>query len=220
MLQLILMKTKHFSWNDGIQTVVNNDKDFDDRMKIYFIPNYNVSLAERIIPAADISLQISLAGTEASGTGNMKLMMNGAVTLGTYDGANIEICREAGEENNYIFGLKEDEVCKLKNTYNPKTIYENTPWIKDVVDTLVSGKFGERYGFKDVYDSLINDENSDRYLVLADLEDYIKCLIKALKDYKESDRFSEKCLMNISSCAYFSSDRTVREYAQDIWFKE
>ena len=205
---------------NNVAAVINNDKDIDGRIKIHFIPDYNVSLAERIIPAADISLQISLAGTEASGTGNMKLMMNGAVTLGTYDGANIEICREAGEENNYIFGLRENEVIALKGDYNPKKRYEETSFIKDVVDTLVSGKFGERYGFMDVYESLINDENPDRYMVLADLMAFTDCLINALADYENKELFSKKCLMNISNCAYFSSDRTIKEYAEDIWFKE
>jgi starch phosphorylase len=205
---------------NNVARVINNDKDVNEKIKIYFIPNYNVSLAEKLIPAADISLQISLAGTEASGTGNMKLMMNGAVTLGTYDGANIEICREAGEENNYIFGLREDDVSRLKTNYNPKRIYDDTPWLKDIVDTLVSGKFGERYGFKDIYDSLINDDNPDRFMVLYDLGAFIECLVKALKNSEYKDDFSNKSLMNISSCSYFSSDRTVREYAEDIWFKD
>ena len=205
---------------NNVATVINNDTDTAGKIKIYFLPNYNVSLAEKLIPAADISLQISQAGTEASGTGNMKLMMNGAVTLGTYDGANIEICREAGEENNYIFGLRENEVNSLKVNYNPKKLYENTPVIKEAVDTLVSGKFGERYGFMDVYESLINAENPDRYMVLADLTSFISCLIDALNDFKNDKYFNKKSLMNIANSAYFSSDRTIREYAEDIWFKE
>ncbi len=205
---------------NSISKVINGDYDIGDRLKVVFVPNYNVSVAEKIIPAADISLQISLAGTEASGTGNMKLMMNGAVTLGTYDGANIEICEKAGEENNYIFGLREYEVNTLKGEYDPEKIYNDDPEIRAVVDTLVSGKFGERYGFKDIYDSLINGENPDRYMVLADLKAYIQCLEKALGDYKQTELFSAKCLMNIANSSYFSSDRTVREYAEDIWFKD
>ena len=205
---------------NNVSSVINNDKDIDDRIKIHFIPNYNVSLAEKIIPASDISLQISLAGTEASGTGNMKLMMNGAVTLGTYDGANIEICNEAGEDNNYIFGMREEQVSRLKGSYNPEKLYKETPLIKDVVDTLVSGKFGERYGFLDIYDSLINAHNPDKYMVLADLEAYLETLTKALENYKDSESFNKKCLMNIANSAYFSSDRTVKEYAGDIWFKD
>ena len=203
-----------------VSSVINKDPDINGRIRVFFFPDYNVSLAEKIIPAADISLQISLAGTEASGTGNMKLMMNGAVTLGTYDGANIEICREAGIENNYIFGMREDKVRELREVYDPEEIYNTCPHIKEIVDTLVSGKFGERYGFKDIYDSLINDENPDRYMVLADLEEYISCLEKALYDYEEKGEFTKKSLINIASSSYFSSDRTVKEYADDIWFKQ
>ena len=204
---------------NNISCVINSDPNVNGRLKVLFIADYNVSLAEKIIPAADISLQISLAGTEASGTGNMKFMMNGAVTLGTYDGANIEICNEAGEDNNYIFGLRENEVTSLKDNYSPKKIYYSNPEIKDIVDSLVSGKFGERYGFKDIYDSLINDEQPDRYMVLADLESFIERLKNCVYDSRDKESFSKKCLMNIAHSAYFSADRTVREYAEDIWFK-
>lgn len=203
---------------NNVSYVINKDPDIDGKIKVYFFPDYKVSLAEKIIPAADISLQISLAGTEASGTGNMKLMMNGAVTLGTYDGANIEICREAGEDNNYIFGMREDQVSELKSVYDPKDIYETDDEIKSIVDTLVSGKFGERYEFKDVYDSLINDADADRYMVLADLKEFISCLETVLKDTADETEFTKKCLMNIAHSSFFSSDRTVKEYAEDIWF--
>lgn len=205
---------------NNISAVINNDIDVHGKLKVIFLPNYNVSLAEKIIPASDISLQISLAGTEASGTGNMKFMMNGAVTLGTYDGANIEICQKAGEENNYIFGLREDDVARLKGSYSPKDIYGGNSEIKDVVDSLVSGHFGERYGFKDIYDSLLNDKNPDRYMVLADLMSFIDAIKSAVEDWEDKEKFSRKSLMNIANSAYFSSDRTVREYAEDIWFKE
>ena len=204
---------------NNVSKVINNDPDTNDKLKVVFLPDYNVSLAEKIIPAADVSLQISLAGTEASGTGNMKFMMNGAVTLGTYDGANIEICQKAGEDNNYIFGLRENEVNELKGKYSPKSIYENNSDIKDVVDTLVSGKFGERYGFKDIYDSLINGEEPDRYILLADFESFIDKLKTCVYDTTDKESFSKKCLMNIANSAYFSADRTVKEYAEDIWFK-
>lgn len=203
-----------------VSKVINNDPEIKGKIKVIFIPNYNVSLAEKIIPATDISLQISQAGTEASGTGNMKFMMNGAVTLGTYDGANIEICREAGEENNYIFGLRVDEVTSLKENYSPNDIYNANPDIKEVVDSLVSGRFGERYGFKDIYDSLLNGENPDRYMVLADFKAFTEALETAIRDAENKDDFSRKSLINIANSAYFSSDRTVREYAEDIWFKE
>ena len=205
---------------NNVARVINNDPDINGKLKVIFLPNYNVSLAEKIIPAADISLQVSLAGTEASGTGNMKFMMNGAVTLGTFDGANIEICEKAGEDNNYIFGMREDEVSLLKNSYSPELIYNQNPEIKDVVDSLVSGRFGERYGFKDIYDSLLNDSNPDRYMVLADLMSFIDTLKRAVKDTANKEDFTKKSLKNIANSSYFSSDRTVREYAEDIWFKE
>ena len=205
---------------NNVARVINNERDIDGKLKVVFIPNYNVSSAEIIIPAADISLQTSLAGTEASGTGNMKFMMNGAVTLGTYDGANIEICENAGEENNYIFGMREEEADNLKLLYDPKKIYNENPDIKTVVDTLVSGKFGERYGFKDIYDSLINDDNPDKYMVLGDLQAFINCLERAIYDSEDKDTFARKCLMNIAGSSYFSADRTVQEYAEDIWFKD
>ena len=203
-----------------VSKVINNDSDIKGKLKVIFIPDYNVSLAEKIIPATDISLQISQAGTEASGPGNMKFMMNGAVTLGTYDGANIEICREAGEEDNYIFGLRVDEVANLKENYSPNDIYNSTPEVKEVVDSLVSGRFGERYGFKDIYDSLLNVENPDRYMVLADFKAFTETLETAVRDTENKDNFWRKSLINIANSAYFSSDRTVKEYAEDIWFKE
>lgn len=205
---------------NNVSRAINNDASVNKKIKVFFIPNYNVSLAEKIIPAADISLQISLAGTEASGTGNMKLMMNGALTLGTYDGANIEICQEAGESNNYIFGMREDAVSNLKGKYDPKKIYDENSDIKELVDTLVNGKFSDRYGFKDIYDSLINDENPDRYMVLGDLKAFIQCLENALSDFKNSENVTKKALVNIANSAFFSSDRTVCEYAEDIWLKD
>lgn len=205
---------------NNISAVINNDTAIANRLKVVFMPDYNVSLAEKIIPAADISLQISLAGTEASGTGNMKFMMNGAVILGTYDGANIEICKEAGEDNNYIFGLGENEVSLLKDNYSPELIYNSNPEIKDVVDSLVSGRFGERYEFKDIYDSLLNDANPDRYMVLADMMNFIDTMKKAVKETVKKEEFTKKCLMNIANSSFFSADRTVKEYAEDIWFKD
>jgi starch phosphorylase len=203
-----------------VSKIINSDPDVKNKLNVIFLPNYNVTLAEKIIPATDISLQISLAGTEASGTGNMKFMMNGAVTLGTYDGANIEICQKAGEENNYIFGLRENEVRELKGKYSPKTIYESDPEIKEIVDTLVNGRFADKYEFKDIYDSLINDRDPDKYMVLADLKSFIKTVKLAVADSKRNEEFNQKRLINIAESAYFSSDRTIREYAEDIWFKD
>lgn len=198
---------------------INTDETIHDKIKIVFCQNYNVSYAQKIIPAADISMQLSLAGTEASGTGNMKFMLNGAVTLGTYDGANIEICEKAGRENNYIFGMREDEVKKIKGQYNSHDFYENSQTIQRLVDCLINTTFAKENEFRDIYDSLLNEKDGDRFMVLADLENFINVSEKALNDYKDSLSFSKKCLMNIGSAAYFSSDRTVEEYAEDIWFK-
>ncbi|MBQ7294938.1 MAG: glycogen/starch/alpha-glucan family phosphorylase [Clostridia bacterium] len=202
-----------------VAKTINSDEKVKRKIKVVFCENYNVSYAEKIIPAADISMQLSLAGTEASGTGNMKFMLNGAVTLGTYDGANIEICEKAGEENNYIFGMREDEVRERKLRYCPKDYYEGNEEIKKLIDTLVDGTFGEENSFYDIYDSLLNTHDADRFMVLADLSDLIATAEKALADYKDEIGFGRKCLMNIGSAAYFSSDRTVREYAEEIWFK-
>ncbi len=202
-----------------VAEVINSDEEIKGRIKIVFCENYNVTYAQKIIPAADVSMQLSLAGTEASGTGNMKFMMNGAVTLGTYDGANIEICEKAGEENNYIFGMREDEVREKKPSYIPGELYKRNIEIKKLVDTLIDGTFGEKNSFCDIYDSLINIRDADRFMVLADLGDLIDVAVSAARDYNDKILFGRKCLMNIGSSYYFSSDRTVREYAEEIWFK-
>ncbi len=202
-----------------VADVINSDETVSGKIKVVFCENYNVTYAQKIIPAADVSMQLSLAGTEASGTGNMKFMLNGAVTLGTYDGANIEICEKAGEENNYIFGMREDEVSTRKESYNPRDIYASSSEIKRLVDTLIDGTFGKEGEFYDIYDGLLNTHDADRFMVLADICDLITVSEKAAKDYKNNISFGRKCLMNIGSSAYFSSDRTVKEYAEDIWFK-
>lgn len=197
---------------------INADNQTNSLLKVVFLPNYNVSLAEKIIPATDISEQISLAGKEASGTSNMKFMMNGAVTLGTYDGANIEIVQKAGEENNYIFGLREEEVRRLSENYDPLDEYEKNESVKKVVDTLIDATFlDEESGtFDDIYTSLIDE---DRYMVLKELPSYIEAKLKAISDTADKASFFKKALINTASSADFSSDRTVREYSRDIWFK-
>lgn len=202
-----------------VAKTVNNDEDMAGKLRIVFCENYNVSYAQKIIPAADVSLQLSLAGTEASGTGNMKFMLNGAVTLGTYDGANIEICEKAGEENNYIFGMREGEVREKKGCYSPAEIYEGNETVKQIVDTLIDGTFGRENEFCDIYDSLLKVHDADRFMVLADLIDFINTGIRVAEEYKNPLEFGRKSLINTASAAYFSSDRTVREYAQEIWFK-
>ena len=201
-----------------VSCVINNDPEVNEKLKVVFVENYNVSYAEKIIPAADISLQISQAGTEASGTGNMKLMMNGALTLGTYDGANIEIVELASRGNNYIFGLEEAAVNSLKKEYNPRKFYDSNKDIKMVVDTLIDGSFGIPDEFRDVYNSLLCDNNPDRFMVLADFMSFCETALIAIKDYEDTHCFFKKAVENISSSAFFSSDRTISEYAENIWF--
>ena len=201
---------------------INADPDVKDLMRVVFVHNYNCSYAEHIIPAADISEQISPAGTEASGTGNMKLMLNGAVTLGTFDGANVEIVQEAGEENNYVFGYSVDDLNALRPRYNPKAIYDYEPRVRRVVDALIDGTFSDSNTgvFTDLHRSLLfgNDwQKPDYYFVLQELLPYIDRKTDALNDYKDIRAFSRKCIINTASAGKFSSDRTIRQYADEIW---
>ena len=206
-----------------IAKLVNNDPATKDKLKVIFVQNYNVSYAEKLIPAADISEQISTAGLEASGTGNMKFMLNGAVTLGTYDGANVEIVEEAGWENDYIYGARVEELAVIRPTYNPKEkIYYKNERVKRVVNTLVDGTFndGDTGMFGELFNSLINGASwhrPDNYFLLTDLEGYVDTKLRALYDYKDRNTFSKKCWMNIASAGKFSSDRTVRQYAEELW---
>ncbi|MDL2253285.1 glycogen/starch/alpha-glucan phosphorylase [Ruminococcaceae bacterium OttesenSCG-928-I18] len=193
-----------------------------EKIRVYFVPDYNVSMAERMIPAAELSEQISTAGTEASGTGNMKLMMNGAPTLGTYDGANVEIVQQAGEENNYIFGARVEELEKLGDAYNPMTIYKKDPSVRRVLDTLVDGSLDDDGTgmFEELYRSLLYGKvwhRPDQYFLLLDFPDYVKTKLRANADYSDERAFQRKCLLNIAACGMFSSDRTVQQYAQEIW---
>ena len=199
---------------------INSDEAMRDKLQVVFVQNYNCSYAEHIIPAADVSEQISPAGTEASGTGNMKFMLNGAVTLGTYDGANIEIVDAAGEENNYIFGARVEELANIE--YNPMDIYNSNPDIKRVLDTLVDGTFSDNGTgvFRELYNSILYGASwhkPDHYYVLLDFMPYIEAKLRANREYKDSVEFSRKCMMNVCSAGRFSSDRTVREYADEIW---
>ena len=193
-----------------------------DRMRVVFVHNYNCSYAEHIIPAADVSEQISPAGTEASGTGNMKLMLNGAVTLGTYDGANIEIVREAGKENNYIFGYTVEELNAKRGSYNAKAIYDYEPRVRRVVDTLIDGTFSDDNSgaFADLHRALLlgaSWHKPDNYFVLLELLPYIERKLQANRDYRDRLAFGRKCLLNVAAAGPFSSDRTIREYAEQIW---
>ena len=203
---------------------INNDPELNDKIKIVFLEDYKVSLAEKIIPAAEVSEQISTAGKEASGTGNMKLMVNGALTIGTLDGATIEIVEEAGEENNFIFGLKADEVDRL-NSYgksNPFEEYHVVEGLKKVVDQLIDGTYYDNHKglFKEIHASLLNGvegSKPDQYYVLKDFAAYRVTQNKLQNTYKDKRKWAQMMLMNIANSGKFSSDRTIREYAEDIW---
>lgn len=210
-------------WINMIADRVNSDPETKDRLKVVFVQNYNCSWAEKIIPAADISEQISPAGTEASGTGNMKLMLNGAVTLGTFDGANVEIVEEAGLENNYIFGATVEELEKIKTTYDPKKIYSSNALLRRALDTLTDGTFPDDDGaLKELHDAILKGASwhkPDHYFVLKDFESYYETKLKAIRDAEAADTsFAKKCLMNIAHAGKFSSDRTIRQYAKEIWY--
>jgi len=202
---------------NNIAQVVNNDPIIGDKLKIVYIENYRVSLAEKVIPAADLSEQISTAGTEASGTGNMKFMLNGALTIGTLDGANVEMREEMGADNIFIFGMTVPEVAKLwADGYKPEEYYKRIPELKQVIDMISGGFFSPENPdlFKDIYNSLMYD---DRYALFADFESYISCQDRVSELYKDSKEWTKKCVHNIAASGKFSSDRTIREYAKDIW---
>lgn len=197
---------------------VNNDPEISKYMKIVFIENYGVSSAEVIIPAADVSEQISLAGKEASGTSNMKFMINGALTLGTLDGANVEIDQLVGEENDVIFGLKTPEVEALKRagTYSPWDLYHSKPEIKKIMDSLVNGTWHPNHDeLRVIFDEMMY--RNDEYLSLLDLDSYIAASLKMDEKYADKKGWARSCLINISKAGYFSSDRTIEQYVQDIW---
>ena len=200
--------------------LINHDPDIAGRIRVVFVQNYNCSYAERIIPAADISEQISPAGLEASGTGNMKLMLNGAVTLGTLDGANVEIAEEAGAENNYIFGMTVDDIDRVRGSYDPKGIYDGNESLRRIVDTLIDGTVPTDDGLRELHSSLLYSagwSRADNYYVLLDYPAYREAKLRAIYDWADSAAFGRKCLWNIASAGKFSSDRTVQEYARDIW---
>ena len=203
-----------------VAKMINSDMKGADKMKVVFVQNYNCSYAEHIMPAADISEQISPAGTEASGTGNMKLMLNGAVTLGTLDGANVEIAQEAGMENEYIFGHTVEQLNELRHNYHPRDIYNSNPDLRRALDTMVNGTVETDTDLHTLYRSLldeVNGEQPDRYYILADYGSYIEAKLRANRDYADRLAFGRKCLMNVASSAKFSSDRTIAQYAEEIW---
>ena len=205
-----------------IAAKVNADPETSDRLKVVFVQNYNCSWAEKIIPAADVSEQISPAGTEASGTGNMKLMLNGAVTLGTFDGANVEIVEQAGRENNYIFGATVEELNAIKGSYDPKALYESDPTIARALDALTDGTFLDPDGaLKELKSAILAGASwhaPDHYFVLYDFAAYMRAKLAANRDYAADPRgFARKCLVNVASAGPFSSDRTIAQYAREIW---
>jgi starch phosphorylase len=200
-----------------IAEVINNDPIVRERLKVVFIPNYRVSLAERIIPAADLSEQISLAGTEASGTGNMKLQLNGALTIGTLDGANIEIREEVGEENIFIFGLTADQVEQRRGSYHPWDVYNSDEEIRRALKLIEADFFSmlEPGIFRPILNALL--DGGDHYMLLADLRDYIEAQARVDALYRDQPRWLEKAILNVARAGKFSSDRAVQEYAADIW---
>ncbi|XP_072485922.1 glycogen phosphorylase, liver form [Notamacropus eugenii] len=204
----------------SVADVVNNDPVVGSKLKVIFLENYRVSLAEKVIPATDLSEQISTAGTEASGTGNMKFMLNGALTIGTMDGANVEMAEEAGEENLFIFGMRVDDVAALDSKgYDAKEYYEKLPELKLVIDQIDNGYFSPKQPdlFKDIISMLFYH---DRFKVFADYESYVKCQEKVSELYMNSKEWTRMVVKNIAASGKFSSDRTIKEYARDIWSME
>ena len=202
---------------NSIAEVVNQDPQIKGKLMVVFLPNYRVSLAEKIIPATDLSEQISTAGKEASGTGNMKFALNGALTIGTLDGANIEIKEEVGDENIFIFGLKADEVTKVRNAgYNPREFYEKSSELKGVMDLIASGFFSpENPGlFQPIYDTLMNH---DEYMLMADFDAYLECQEKVSELYRDQTKWTRMAILNVARMGKFSSDRSIQEYCDDIW---
>ena len=201
---------------NNVATTIDSDAQIRSRMKVIFVPDYRVTVAECLIPASDVSNQISTAGYEASGTSNMKFMMNGALTIGTRDGATIEMAEEAGEENFYLFGLTADQVATNRSWYNPRWHYDNEPETHAAIDLITSGHFNrnEPAAFKPIVDSLLN---GDHYMVLADLQAYLSAHQGLVDLYRNRDEWARRAILNIAGSGKFSSDRTIAEYAADIW---
>lgn len=210
-----------------IGKLVEQDDDTKDLIKVVFVQNYNVSYAEKLVAAADISEQISTAGTEASGTGNMKFMLNGTVTLGTFDGANVEIVEEAGEENNYVFGARVEELEEIMPKYDPREIMFKDEKIMRVLNKLIDGSFddggvpsNEEGSFKELYKALTEGASwhtADHYYLIGDLNSYVETKLRANREYNDHFAFAKKCWLNMCNAGKFSSDRTIKDYAQNIW---
>lgn len=202
---------------NNVADVINHDSRVNDMIKVVFMPDYKVSLAEVLIPAADLSVQSSTAGFEASGTGNMKFALNGALTIGTLDGANIEIREQVGDENFYLFGLKENEIHDMRKTYSPRDIYEKNDYVKRIMNAVNSNMFCEKdyvLLFKPIFEELLN---RDYYFVLADLEAFDHKMEEVEKDFMDKKTWAKKAILNVARIGYFTSDRAVMEYAKNIW---
>ena len=208
---------------NAVGEVVNNDKSINGKIKVVFLSNYRVTLAEKIFPASNLSEQISTAGKEASGTGNMKFMLNGAPTIGTLDGANVEIVEEAGEENNFIFGLTAEEVhdYNVNGGYNPWDTMKKTEGLEKVMNSLIDGTFSSDHNmFAEIYNSLvygIDGNRPDEYYILKDFEGYRETQKKVDLAYRDKYGWAKKAWLNIANSGKFSSDRTIKEYADEIW---
>jgi starch phosphorylase len=201
---------------NDVAKVVNADERMKGRLNVLFLPDYRVSLAERIIPAADLSEQISTAGREASGTGNMKFALNGALTIGTLDGANIEICDAVGKENMFLFGLTSDEVTDAREGYDPRALVEGNPRLKRILDLIGGGFFrpDEPGCYTPLLDSILGN---DEYMVLKDFDSYLEAQELAERIYRDPDTWTRMSIRNVAAMGRFSSDRTVSEYAKEIW---
>ena len=208
---------------NSVADVVNNDASINGKLKVVFIEDYRVSNAELIFAAADVSEQISTASKEASGTGNMKFMLNGAPTLGTMDGANVEIVEEVGEENAFIFGLSADEVINYEKNggYDPAYYFNTDQEIRQVLMSLINGTFSnDTEMFRDIYDSLLNTNSSDRadmYFILADFKAYAEAQNRVEAAYRDEKRWAKMAMLNVACAGKFTSDRTIQEYVDDIW---
>ena len=209
---------------NAVADVINNDRSINGKLKVVFIENYRVSNAEMIFAAADVSEQISTASKEASGTGNMKFMLNGAPTLGTMDGANVEIVEEVGEENAFIFGLSSDQVINYENNggYDPTYIFNTDQDIREVLMQLINGTYsnGDMNMFREIYDSLLNTNSSDRadtYFILADFRSYAEAQKRVEAAYRDTDRWAKMAMLNTACSGKFTSDRTIQQYVDEIW---
>jgi starch phosphorylase len=202
---------------NGVAAVVNQDARVADRLRVVFLPDFNVKNSQRVYPAADLSEQISTAGKEASGTGNMKFMMNGAVTIGTLDGANVEIREAVGHENFFLFGLTAAEVAERKAAgYSPRRVYESNPELREALDLIGSGVFsnGDRELFRPIVESLLA---RDDYMLLADYQSYVEAQERVSGAYRDRESWARMSVLNCARSGRFSSDRSISEYCRDIW---